>query len=147
MPSATSAEVATRLSESVYGHSFVVAISCPLSPRLRGERVRVRGWIERERHRNGQQTHLQAFDESSLIRSLGPLTLTLSPEDEGEGTERGPPMHDRIMRWECESIDIDSLLTRDLIGRNGCPEQLQEHVEQRRFAGCLLQFGERPFVL
>ena len=68
---------------SIGGHPPV-----PSPARLRGERVRVRGDLPKSCHRRSFQDRspLVSFTESESSRSISPLTLTLSPEDGGEGT-------------------------------------------------------------
>ena len=60
--------------------------SGPLAPRLGGERARVRGADEPAISKCGTLTEEVSFAEQQTHSNKAPLTLTLSPEDGGEGT-------------------------------------------------------------
>ncbi len=64
------------------------ASSGPLAPRLGGERARVRGADERATPKNRTPADEGSPVEQASPESEDPLTLTLSPEDGGEGTKK-----------------------------------------------------------
>ncbi len=68
------------------------ASSGPLAPRLGGERARVRGADEPAGLKSGTRSNEGLTDELKSHPSEDPLTLTLSPEDGGEGTRKDKPL-------------------------------------------------------
>ncbi len=66
--------------------------SGPLAPRLGGERARVRGADERATSMSSATSEEDPSAERASRQSQDPLTLTLSPEDGGEGTGTDKPL-------------------------------------------------------
>ena len=66
--------------------------SGPLAPRLGGERARVRGADQPAMLMSGTSSEESLSDQLKSHPSEDPLTLTLSPEDGGEGTGKDKPL-------------------------------------------------------